>query len=332
MKVLFCSKAFPKAFELLKALLPDEEVVRCAGEHVVRMGMAADVLIPMMHRLGPELIGGTAAKLIHQWGVGLEGVDIAAATARGIMVCNVPGDVTANADSTAEHALFLMLAVARRIHECFSAFHQGLWGAPLGQVLGGGAALIVGLGKVGKALARKLAALGMNVQAVRRTADLETEAAIGLSGAGNMSRLHEMASAADFVISTIALTDHTRGLFNRDLFHVMKPSAFVINVSRGPVIAEADLVEALQTGAIAGAGLDVYEAEPLDPSCPLLTLPNVVATPHVAGVTGKNYDGIARILADNILRVKDGKVPMYCVNVTALNKPFILWRCPSLTA
>ncbi len=158
----------------------------------------------------------------------------------------------------------------------------------------------------------------MKVRAVRRTADIETEAAIGLLGAGDMSRLYEMASSADFVISTIALTDHTRGLFNRDLFRLMKRSTFVINVSRGPVIDEADLVEALRTGEIAGAGLDVYEREPLDPGSPLLTLPNVVATPHIAGVTAQNYDGIARILADNILRVKGGKVPMYCVNETAL--------------
>jgi phosphoglycerate dehydrogenase-like enzyme len=325
-KILFCGKAFPKAFELLKALLPDEDVCSCAGEHVVRLGMAADVLIPLMHRLEPELIGGTAAKLIHQWGVGLEGVDIHAATARGIMVCNVPGDTTANADSTAEHALFLMLAVARRIHECFSAFHQDLWGTPLGQVLGGSTALIVGLGRVGKALARKLAALGMEVRAVRRTADIETEAALGLVGADNMSRLYEMASTADFVISTIALTDQTRGLFNRDLFRVMKPSAFVVNVSRGPVIDEAELVEALQTGEIGGAGLDVYEQEPLDPNSPLLTLPNVVATPHIAGVTAQNYDGIAGIVTENILRVKSGKLPMYCVNETVLKA-----RRPPLT-
>jgi phosphoglycerate dehydrogenase-like enzyme len=98
----------------------------------------------------------------------------------------------------------------------------------------------------------------------------------------------------------------------------MKPSAFVINVSRGPVINEVDLVEALQTGEIAGAGLDVYEQEPLDPNSPLLILPNVVATPHIAGATGQSYEGIARILTENILRVKGGKAPMYCVNETAL--------------
>lgn len=318
MKILICGDYFPKAIELLKALLPDEDLFSCASERVIELGMTADVIVPMMHRLEPELIAGTSAGLIHQWGVGLEGIDIKAASARGIRVCNVPADATANADSTAEHALFLMLAVARRIHECFDTFHQGGWGTPLGRMLGGSTALIVGPGRVGKALARKLAALGMNVQAVRRTPDIEAEKALGFTGVGDMSRLVEMASSADFVISTVALTEETRGLFNRDLFRAMKPSAFVINVSRGPVIDEPAMVEALRKGEIAGAGLDVFEREPLDPGSPLLTLPNVVATPHIGGVTEQNYDGIARVLADNFLRVKNGQTPRYCVNEALL--------------
>lgn len=318
MKVLFCGRTFPAGLELLRALLPDDDVSSCEVEDAARAGLTADILIPLMHRLEPELIGGTAAGLIHQWGVGLEGVDIAAATARGIPVCNVPGDVTANADSTAEHALFLMLAVARCIRECFDAFHRGPWGTPMGQALGGGETLIVGLGRVGRALARKLTALGMQVRAIRRTADPETESAIGLLEAADMSRLHDLASSADFVISTIALTEETRGLFDEGLFRAMRPSAFVINVSRGPVIDEPALVEALRTGRIAGAGLDVYEREPLDPASPLLTLPNVVATPHVAGVTRQNYEGIAKVLAENIRRVKAGQAPLYCVNEPAL--------------
>lgn len=324
MKVLFCGKTFPKCIELLKPLLPGEDVVNCAEEDVARLGVTADVLIPLMHRLEPELIGGTVAKMIHQWGVGLEGVNIPAATARDIMVCNVPGDVTANADSTAEHAVFLMFAVARRIHECSDAFRHGLWGTPVGRTLGGADALVVGLGRVGSALARKLTALGMQVRAIRRTAHPEIEAAAGVTDAGDMSRLREMASTADFVISTVALNDRTRGLFNQELFRAMKPSAFVINVSRGPVVVEADLVEALRHGEIAGAGLDVFEREPLDAGSPLLTLSNVVATPHIGGVTEQNYDEIAKILAANILRVKSGKLPLYCANeqeLKARNRP-----------
>ena len=159
----------------------------------------------------------------------------------------------------------------------------------------------------------------MRVLAVRRTADPDTEAAIGLHGAGDMSQFDEITASADFVISTIALADETRGLFNRDVFRLMKPSAYVINVSRGAVVNESDLIKGLLAGEIAGAGLDVYEKEPLDPDSSLLTLPNVVATPHVGGVTGKNYAEIAKIAAANIMRVKDGQLPMYCVNEKAIH-------------
>jgi phosphoglycerate dehydrogenase-like enzyme len=318
MKILFCGETFPYAYQALKSLLPDEDVHNCPENQVVELGANADVIIPLMHCLEPELIAGTSAKLIHQWGVGLEGVDIAAATARGILVCNVPGDATANADSTAEHAIFLMLGLARRIHECSRAFREGLWGAPQGEALMGNTALIVGLGRVGKALARKLVGLGMNVEAVRRTADQQTEQALGLVGAADLSHLYEMASHADFIISTIALTDRTRGLFDHKFFEAMKPSAFMINVSRGPVVNERDLLHSLKSGEIAGAGLDVFSREPVDAENPFLAMPNVLATPHIAGVTRQNNEGIGRIVADNLLLFKTGKAPLHCVNKAAL--------------
>jgi lactate dehydrogenase-like 2-hydroxyacid dehydrogenase len=119
MKIVFCGETFPKASEMLKKLLPGDNVLQTAPHRIVPEGLTADVLIPLMHRLEPELLEGTSASVIHQWGVGLEGVDVSVATRRGIPVCNVPGDLTPNADSTAEHGLFLMLASARRIHECF---------------------------------------------------------------------------------------------------------------------------------------------------------------------------------------------------------------------
>ncbi len=314
MKILFCGKTFPKAPELLSRLLPDDQVVACPAPDVIEAGLHVDVIIPLMHRLEPELVQGTSAKLIHQWGVGLEGVDIPAATARGILVCNVPGDLTANADSTAEHALFLMLGLARRIHECFKAFNTGLWGAPLGEALTGNTALIVGLGRVGKALARKLTALGMKVEAVRRTPDPEAEKAAGVVKAADLSEIYEMAAHSDFVISTVALTEGTRSIFDRKLFNAMKQTAYIINVSRGPVVNEADLLEALRTGTIAGAGLDVYCQEPVNQGNPLLSLENVFATPHVGGATRQNYEGIGKIVADNILMFKRGTIPNHCVN------------------
>lgn len=299
---------------MLKTFLPGEEILVSPTHRVKEDGLTADVIIPAMHRLEPELIQNTTARLIHQFGVGLEGVDIPAATARGILVCNVPSDATANADSTAEHAIFLMMCLARRIHECFAAFQEGVWGHPVGEALLGSTALVVGLGRVGKALARKLAALGMKVEAISRSSDPEKERALGIRKTADITSLREMASRADFVISTIALTEETRDLFNRDLFQSMKNTAFVINVSRGAVVNEDDLLRALDQGAIAGAGLDVYAREPLDPTSPLLSRKNVIATPHVAGATRQNYEGVARIVADNLLLFKKGETPRFCIN------------------
>jgi phosphoglycerate dehydrogenase-like enzyme len=131
---------------------------------------------------------------------------------------------------------------------------------------------------------QELVAFGMQVETVRHNADIESEVTIGLVSAGNMSQLYEMASSIDFVISTIALTDLARRLLNQDLFRVMKLSAFVNTVSQGPVINELDLLETQQIREIpGGAGLDIYVCEPLDPKSTLLTLSNIVATPHFAG-------------------------------------------------
>ncbi|MCA1959389.1 MAG: 2-hydroxyacid dehydrogenase [Desulfomonile sp.] len=314
MKILFCGESFTSGFDALRRALPDDEIMNCPQNRVVDLGIDTDVLVPQMHRLEPELIQGTKARMIHQWGVGLEGVDIPAASARGIMVCNVPGDATANAESTAEHAVFLMLGAARRIHDCLSAFERGEWGGPMGEGLHGNRALIFGLGRVGRALARKLKGMGMVVDAIRRSPATEDQTELGLDRIGAPSDLHRMAAEADFVVSTATLTDETRGIFSQDLFRVMKPTAFVVNVSRGPVVNQEDLLDALRNGTIAGAGLDVFTTEPLKPDHPFLAMANVFATPHVAGVTRQNVEGVARVVANNINRLRAGEAPLFCVN------------------
>jgi phosphoglycerate dehydrogenase-like enzyme len=314
MKILFCGETFSAAPAMLKELLPEDEVHVAIGPDVQHRGLAVDVIVPLMHRLEPELIQGTTARLIHQWGVGLEGVDIPAASTRGIFVCNVPADATANADSTAEHAIFLMLGVSRRIHDCLRAFAEGAWGSPTGEALCGKTALIVGLGNIGRALAVKLKGLGMEVEAIKKTPDPLAERELGLSALGSSTDLLDMVPGADFVISTAVLTEETRGLCDKKLFQRMKPSACLINVSRGPVVKEEDLIEALEQGTIAGAGLDVFTREPLDPSSPLLAMNNVFATPHIAGVTRQTYEGIAGVVLDNVQRLKAGKPLRYCVN------------------
>ena len=114
MKIVFCGETFSKAHRMLRAMLPEDEISNCPEDRVADLAREADILIPLMFRLTTDMILNSSAKLIHQWGVGLEGVDIQAATSKRILVCNVPGDVTPNADSTAEHAIFLMMGLARK--------------------------------------------------------------------------------------------------------------------------------------------------------------------------------------------------------------------------
>jgi phosphoglycerate dehydrogenase-like enzyme len=274
----------------------------------------ADVLIPLMARLDAPLIGATSARLIQQWGAGLDGVDVAAATARGVRVCNVPSDATANADSTAEHALLLMLAVARRLRTCARVLQEGGWGVPRGEALAGGRALIVGFGRVGRALARRLLAMGMHVDAVRRSPEPGEAERHGLGRLGTPQDLIRFASDADFVVCTAAPDRGGRGLVNVGVFQAMKPTAALVNVGRGAIVNETDLIAALTSGTIAGAGLDVFQEEPLPRGHPFETMENVFVTPHVAGVTRQSYAGIAAIVADNVARLKRGRVLRYCVN------------------
>jgi phosphoglycerate dehydrogenase-like enzyme len=315
MKILFCGTTFATAVEHLRKLLPQHEIVNCPNEKLILGARDAQVLIPLMARLDRSIMEAGPVQLVQQWGVGLEGVDINAATELGAWVCNVPGDATPNADSTAEHAVFLMMGLSRRIHECFSSLRDGVCGSPVGKALFSQTALIVGLGKVGQALARKLTALGMRVEAIRRKPLPLIEKEIGLAGVGNTSDFLEMAGRADFVISAVTLTNETCNLFDKSLFERMKTSAFVINVSRGPVVNEADLISALDNGVIAGAGLDVFATEPVDPNHPFLRMRNVFATPHIAGVTEQNYKAVGEQVKENILRFSRGETPNHCVNL-----------------
>jgi phosphoglycerate dehydrogenase-like enzyme len=309
---------FPGALGMLAPLLPHDEVAIVPTDRLNDAARRADVLIPMMTRIDAPLIAMTSARLIQQWGAGLEGVDVDAASARGIYVANVPSDLTPNAESTAEHALLLMLGSARRLRTCARVFGASTWGAPVGDALFGRRALIVGFGRIGKALARRLLAMGMTVDAVRRSPDAGEAERHGLDRLGTPVDLVRLAADADFVVCTASLTPASRGMLNAQVFSTMKRSAVVINVSRGAVIAEDDLVAALQAGTIGGAGLDVFASEPLGPDHPLLAMEQVLATPHVAGVTRQSYEGIAAAVAANVTAVREGRPPAHCVNVEAI--------------
>ncbi|MCF8033878.1 MAG: 2-hydroxyacid dehydrogenase [Desulfarculaceae bacterium] len=308
MRIIKASHNFPGIVPILEELLPGHALTPVGEDQLVAACRSAEVLIPTMARIPAEVITGSSLKLIQQMGVGLEGVDIPAATAAGIPVCNVPADqAEANAESTSEHALFLMMAAARRLNQHQEHLAKGPWGAPVGLALYGRRALVVGLGRVGKSLARRLKAMGMRVSAVKATPAPGLAGELGLDELGGPQDFPRLLASADFVTAALTANPGTLGLFNQAAFAAMKPGAILVNVGRGGVVDEAALVAALDSGHLGGAGLDVFAAEPPARDNPLLRHPLVVATPHVAGVTEQSFAQIGRHVADNILRLERGE-------------------------
>ncbi|BEQ16791.1 2-hydroxyacid dehydrogenase [Desulfoferula mesophila] len=315
MRILVASLNFPAVAQTLAGNLPGDEIVPTPEPELAQACKSAQVVVPTMARIPAEVIRGSGLQLIHQWGVGLEGVDIAAATAEGIPVCNVPADqAVENAESTSEHAVFLMMAVARRLNRFADTFRQGPWGTPLGTSLFGRRALIVGLGRVGQALTRRLGDLGMEVAGIKAHPDPALAEALGLIELAGPEDLHRLLGASDFVAATLTANPSTVGMFDQAAFAAMRPGAFLVNVGRGSVVDEAALLAALDAGHLGGAGLDVFAAEPPAPDNPLLHHPLVVATPHIGGVTEQSFAAIGRRLAANIERLRRGEPLLFRAN------------------
>jgi phosphoglycerate dehydrogenase-like enzyme len=309
MRVLICDDMFPSMIDTVNRLLAEDEIRVCRQHQVATVAPWAEILIPAMARITAEIINAAPdLKLIQQFGVGLEGVDIAAAAARGIPVANVPGhEAPVHAECTAEGGVFLMMACARRFKATQKALSDGEWGRPCGEALIGRKVLIIGLGAVGRALAKRLKPMGMEVIATDLFQDKETAQALGLAGLYGPESLFDLLPEVDFVVSTVTLSGETKGLLGREVFNQMKPSAYVINISRGPIVHEEDLLAAIDSDRIAGAGLDVLNSEPPDPAAALLNHPKVVITPHTAGVTEQSFSALGNAVADNIQRLKEGR-------------------------
>lgn len=271
-------------------------------------------LIPMItDSVDTELLDRAPhLRMIANFGVGYNNIDVAAATARGIPVSNTPGVLT---DTTADLAFALILAVARRVVEGDRMIREGrfrYW-APflfLGRDVSGKTLGIVGLGRIGKAVARR--ARGFNMRVVyynQHRLDISEEHDLGVEYMGMKSLLRE----ADFVSLHVPLTPQTRHLIGREELFLMKPTAFLINTSRGPVVDEKALVAVLGEGRIAGAGLDVYENEPAL-AHGLAELENVVLLPHVGSASIETRMKMARMAVENLLAGLRGELPPNLVN------------------
>lgn len=270
----------------------------------------------LMHREALDI--AQDLKVVSRMGVGFDTVDIPACTARGIpvMVANGSNDL-----SVAEHAMMLLLAIARQAVDVDRHVKAGGWVPPgMSMVdLAGRTALVVGYGRIGVRVARYLAAFHMKVMVLDPFYSPHRIASDGFIPARD---LHAALAQADVVTLHCPLRPDTRHLMDEAAFAALKPGALLVNTARGPIVKESALVAALQSGRLAGAGLDVLEVEPSTAANPLLALPNVVVSPHTAASTAEGIERMACTTIQNILDALDGRPdPSMMVNPEILGAP-----------
>jgi phosphoglycerate dehydrogenase-like enzyme len=254
-----------------------------------------------------------ALRLIQRPGAHLFDVDVAHAARKGVYVARVPAEVAGASRDVAEHALFLLLALAKRYREAMARLEARVVGSPKTHGVRGRTLALIGLGNTGEELARLAAGLGMRVTAVKRTVDPRLQETLGLAFLGGVADLPRVLGEADFVSLHLPLGPETTHFIGAAELAMMKRGSCLINISRGPLVDKAALLDALRRGWLGGAGLDVFWEEPADPRDPLLALENVVATPHIAGATHDVEDRLAEAVAANIRRVARGEVPQHLV-------------------
>jgi len=320
MPKIFITRQIPeKGINILKekgwdvAVGPEEKISR---EELLEGVKGVEAILSVLtEKIDGEVMeaAGKQLKVIANYAVGYNNIDVAEAKKRGIMVTNTPGVLT---DAVAEHAVALLFAVAERIVEADRYTRAGkfkAWGPKLllGADIKGRTLGIIGLGRIGSAVAQRMQD-GFDVKIIyfdiRRNEELEKKFNI------EYRELDDLLKEADFVSLHTALTDETRHLINAERMKTMKPTAYLINTSRGPIIDEKALLEVLKNKTIAGAALDVFENEPeLTPG--LAELENIVLTPHIASATKETRDKMAEMAANNITAALGGQTPPNLVEI-----------------
>ena len=289
------------------------DAIELAPELETQLGIAEGLLtlltIPVTEAL---LAKAPNLRVVSNMAVGYDNVDVAACTRRGIPVGNTPGVLT---EGTADLTMSLLLAAARRIPEASRDARAGRWTtwSPtgwLGADLHAATLGVVGMGKIGSAVARRAHGFGVNLVYTDPHPRPELEAELG---AVRLS-LENLLRESDFVCLHTQLTSETRGLINAATLRLMKPSAILVNVSRGPVVITDDLHHALSEGWIRAAALDVTDPEPLPPNHPLYALPNCLIVPHIGSATHQTRGRMAELACENLLAGLEGKRLPHCVN------------------
>ena len=293
---------------------------RCNAEEVVRYAQGADALISSYGDITREALAALAPRLkvVSRTGTGVDNIDVDAATELGIAVCNVPGYGT---EVVSDHAIALALACLRRINEQDADVRRGVWDyartRPLGQVrdrcFG-----VVGMGAIGTAAARKAAGLGFEVVCYSRSLEPGSTTAEGYAALS----LDELLSTCDVISVHTALTPQTHHLIDERAISLMRPDAIVVNTSRGAVIDTMALARALEDDALWGAGLDVFEDEPLDPNHPIVKAPHTVLTPHAAYWSEESGVELRARTCQAAIDVLRGVRPKDCLNPQVLQQAY----------
>lgn len=318
-RVLVTEYIHPAGLDLLKTecelLHPPDISVDTMKRAIADVDAALVRLAPMSREV---IQAGRGLKVIAKHGVGTDSIDIPAATEHGVAVCNTP---EANSEAVASLVLGLMLALSRRVVECDAFVRAGGWSdkdSLMGHELFGSTLSVVGLGRIGALLAEKCrAAFGMRVFAYDPYVSQDAMAAMGIT---RVETVDELMPVADYISLHTPLTPATRGIVGRRQLDLMKPTSYLINAARGPVVDEAALIDALRQGRIAGAALDVFESEPPDLNNPLLQMKNVVLLPHMGGATHQSMEKMAIHSASEILSVLRGDRPRYLLNPEVLDR------------
>src|SRR5271168_3019084 len=311
---------FPAAQQILNAGCDVEywtQPERIPPEELLRRVKDKEGLVCLLtEKVGEELLrAAPKLRIAANVAVGFDNMDVPACTKRGVVATNTPGVLD---ETTADFAWTLLMAVARRLGEGEQLARSGNWrGWDLDQLVGtdvwGKTLGLVGFGRIGRAVARRAAGFQMKVlycDAIRAPLDVEQALMAGYRD------FNSLLAEADFVSVHVPLTPETRGMFSGPKFFRMKPTAILINTSRGPVVDEIGLVAALEAGKIAGAGLDVYENEPF--IFPGLKRANVVLAPHIASATVETRTKMACIAAENVTALFRGQWPPNMLNAEVL--------------
>lgn len=311
-----------------KVLLPEKiideglELLKDKAEVVILKDVAEQTIIDEVHDAFAIVLRSRAKitrrvieaapklKVISRTGAGYDNVDVEAATEHGVLVCNLPG---INSVSVAEHTLSLMLALLKQLFKMDSYVRNGQWykrSEFIAEDAAGKSVGIIGLGRIGREVMARCRALGMNILAYDPyVKDLQKDDGIRL-----YDNLEALFAEADIITLHVPNVPETRQMVTEHLLSLMKPTAYIVNTSRGEVIDQQALVKALKDGKIAGAALDVFSKEPVEVDNPLLTLDNVILTPHAAALTKESGVKMTVEAVKQVIDCLEGRLPSHIVN------------------